>query len=163
MKRSHDDVLNPEAQGGQTNQDSDAYEGGHHVFQSRPTDHPSSLESGPLPSVSGSYRGSSVPIVGLTNPPLGMGQGMQSNLTPPPLSYPFPPTTGFVPCLNSRAPQYNQAPVQTQHVQQQQVISRQVKFENALDFLDQVKLQFSKQPKVYNQFLDIMKDFKAQQ
>jgi paired amphipathic helix protein Sin3a len=41
-------------------------------------------------------------------------------------------------------------------------LSRQVKFENALEFLDQVKLQFSKQPKVYNQFLDIMKDFKAQ-
>jgi paired amphipathic helix protein Sin3a len=39
---------------------------------------------------------------------------------------------------------------------------RQVKFENALDFLDQVKLQFANQPKVYNQFLDIMKDFKAQ-
>jgi paired amphipathic helix protein Sin3a len=39
---------------------------------------------------------------------------------------------------------------------------RQVKFENALDFLDQVKLQFASQPKVYNQFLDIMKDFKAQ-
>jgi hypothetical protein len=33
---------------------------------------------------------------------------------------------------------------------------------NALDFLDQVKLQFSEQPRVYNQFLDIMKDFKAQ-
>lgn len=38
----------------------------------------------------------------------------------------------------------------------------QVKFENALDFLDQVKMQFQYQPKVYNQFLDIMKDFKAQ-
>lgn len=40
--------------------------------------------------------------------------------------------------------------------------ARQIKFENALEFLDQVKLQFSKQPRVYNQFLDIMKDFKAQ-
>eukprot|EP01117_Protostelium_nocturnum_P014921 TRINITY_DN5733_c0_g1_i1.p1 TRINITY_DN5733_c0_g1~~TRINITY_DN5733_c0_g1_i1.p1 ORF type:complete len:1288 (-),score=467.49 TRINITY_DN5733_c0_g1_i1:104-3967(-) len=39
---------------------------------------------------------------------------------------------------------------------------RREKFDNALDFLDQVKLQFSDQPKVYNQFLDIMKDFKAQ-
>lgn len=39
---------------------------------------------------------------------------------------------------------------------------RQVKFENALDFLDQVKLQFATQPNVYNQFLAIMKDFKAQ-
>lgn len=33
--------------------------------------------------------------------------------------------------------------------------------ESALDFLDQVKLQFSSQPKIYNQFLDIMKDFKG--
>ena len=37
----------------------------------------------------------------------------------------------------------------------------QVKFENALDFLDKVKLVFAKQPEVYNQFLDIMKDFKT--
>ncbi len=34
---------------------------------------------------------------------------------------------------------------------------RQVKFENALDFLDEVKLVFANQPEVYNSFLDIMK------
>jgi paired amphipathic helix protein Sin3a len=39
---------------------------------------------------------------------------------------------------------------------------RQGKLENALEFLDQVKAQFAKQPRVYNQFLDIMKDFKTQ-
>ena len=39
--------------------------------------------------------------------------------------------------------------------------ARTEKFENALDFLDQVKLQFADQPSVYNNFLDIMKDFKA--
>jgi paired amphipathic helix protein Sin3a len=39
---------------------------------------------------------------------------------------------------------------------------KSVKFENALDFLDQVKVQFSDRPKVYTQFLEIMKDFKAQ-
>lgn len=39
---------------------------------------------------------------------------------------------------------------------------RQDKFENALDFLDQVKIQFARHPRVYNQFLDIMKDFKTQ-
>ena len=38
----------------------------------------------------------------------------------------------------------------------------QVKFEKALDFLDQVKLQFANQPQVYKLFLNIMKDFKAQ-
>lgn len=38
---------------------------------------------------------------------------------------------------------------------------RQVKFENGIEFLDQVKLQFCKQPDVYKQFLSIMKEYKA--
>ncbi|CAG8538127.1 9245_t:CDS:10 [Acaulospora colombiana] len=33
---------------------------------------------------------------------------------------------------------------------------------DALSYLDQVKVQFSEQPEVYNRFLDIMKDFKSQ-
>jgi paired amphipathic helix protein Sin3a len=37
-----------------------------------------------------------------------------------------------------------------------------LKVEDALSYLDQVKLQFAKQPDVYNQFLDIMKEFKSQ-
>lgn len=37
-----------------------------------------------------------------------------------------------------------------------------LKVEDALTYLDQVKLQFEKQPEVYNQFLDIMKEFKSQ-
>src|ERR1041385_1726637 len=32
---------------------------------------------------------------------------------------------------------------------------------DALSYLDQVKVQFSEQPDVYNRFLDIMKDFKS--
>ena len=36
----------------------------------------------------------------------------------------------------------------------------QVKFETAIEFLDQVKLQFGATPNVYKQFLKIMKDFK---
>ena len=34
--------------------------------------------------------------------------------------------------------------------------------EDALSYLDQVKLQFGTQPHVYNEFLDIMKEFKSQ-
>lgn len=34
--------------------------------------------------------------------------------------------------------------------------------QDALDYLDQVKIQFLNQPSVYNHFLDIMKDFKSQ-
>jgi paired amphipathic helix protein Sin3a len=34
--------------------------------------------------------------------------------------------------------------------------------QDALSYLDQVKVQFSDHPDVYNRFLDIMKDFKSQ-
>uniref|UniRef100_A0A8C7Z7D2 Paired amphipathic helix protein Sin3a n=1 Tax=Oryzias sinensis TaxID=183150 RepID=A0A8C7Z7D2_9TELE len=37
-----------------------------------------------------------------------------------------------------------------------------VQVEDALSYLDQVKLQFGNQPQVYNDFLDIMKEFKSQ-
>lgn len=39
---------------------------------------------------------------------------------------------------------------------------RQLKVEDALAYLEQVKLQFETVPSVYNHFLDIMKEFKAQ-
>ncbi|KAK7474624.1 hypothetical protein BaRGS_00034103, partial [Batillaria attramentaria] len=45
--------------------------------------------------------------------------------------------------------------------QQQQQFQR-LKVEDALSYLDQVKLQFGNQPQVYNDFLDIMKEFKSQ-
>jgi len=49
----------------------------------------------------------------------------------------------------------------SQTVQQQQQFQR-LKVEDALSYLDQVKLQFSGHPQVYNDFLDIMKEFKSQ-
>ena len=45
--------------------------------------------------------------------------------------------------------------------QQAQQFTR-LKVEDALSYLDQVKLQFGNQPHVYNEFLDIMKEFKSQ-
>jgi paired amphipathic helix protein Sin3a len=39
---------------------------------------------------------------------------------------------------------------------------RALKVEDALTYLDKVKTQFGDQPQVYNQFLDIMKNFKAE-
>ncbi|KAK9462804.1 uncharacterized protein V1516DRAFT_671173 [Lipomyces oligophaga] len=39
---------------------------------------------------------------------------------------------------------------------------RPLNVKDALSYLDQVKVQFSSQPDVYNRFLDIMKDFKSQ-
>jgi len=52
-------------------------------------------------------------------------------------------------------------PPMSQSVQQQQQFQR-LKVEDALSYLDQVKLQFSGHPQVYNDFLDIMKEFKSQ-
>mmetsp|Transcript_14412 Transcript_14412/g.15981 ORF Transcript_14412/g.15981 Transcript_14412/m.15981 type:complete len:88 (-) Transcript_14412:100-363(-) len=43
-----------------------------------------------------------------------------------------------------------------------QATNQRVKFENALEFLDRVKTVFKDNVRVYNQFLDVMKDFKAQ-
>lgn len=39
---------------------------------------------------------------------------------------------------------------------------QRLKVEDALSYLDKVKLQFQDQPQVYNDFLDIMKEFKSQ-
>lgn len=39
---------------------------------------------------------------------------------------------------------------------------RQLNVTDALSYLDAVKVQFQERPEVYNQFLDIMKDFKSQ-
>eukprot|EP00985_Skeletonema_marinoi_P012997 scaffold6389_cov107-Skeletonema_marinoi.AAC.1 len=40
---------------------------------------------------------------------------------------------------------------------------RELKVEDALLYLDQVKLEFGDRPRIYNQFLEIMKNFKAQE
>ncbi|XP_076811562.1 paired amphipathic helix protein Sin3a-like isoform X2 [Clavelina lepadiformis] len=54
-----------------------------------------------------------------------------------------------------------QATSQMQAQQQQQQFQK-LKVEDALSYLDQVKYQFGNQPQVYNDFLDIMKEFKSQ-
>lgn len=43
----------------------------------------------------------------------------------------------------------------------QPVEQRQLKVEDALQYLDEVKKQFGDQPHIYNRFLEIMKNFKA--
>ena len=50
----------------------------------------------------------------------------------------------------------SEGPVATQSAAQ-----TKLKVEDALSYLDQVKLQFAKLPQVYNDFLDIMKEFKS--
>ncbi|XP_049777829.1 paired amphipathic helix protein Sin3a-like [Schistocerca cancellata] len=46
--------------------------------------------------------------------------------------------------------------------QAQQPQYQRLKVEDALSYLDQVKYKFGSQPQVYNEFLDIMKEFKSQ-
>uniref|UniRef100_A0A673JEM8 Paired amphipathic helix protein Sin3a n=1 Tax=Sinocyclocheilus rhinocerous TaxID=307959 RepID=A0A673JEM8_9TELE len=56
---------------------------------------------------------------------------------------------------------HSHPPTPSASVQGQQQFQR-LKVEDALSYLDQVKLQFGSQPQVYNDFLDIMKEFKSQ-
>lgn len=49
------------------------------------------------------------------------------------------------------------------HQKSVQDMSRPLNVTDALGYLDSVKNQFQEMPDVYNQFLDIMKDFKSQQ
>lgn len=50
----------------------------------------------------------------------------------------------------------------SQPSQQSQQQFQKLKVEDALSYLDQVKYKFGNQPQVYNDFLDIMKEFKSQ-
>mmetsp|Transcript_29389 Transcript_29389/g.90944 ORF Transcript_29389/g.90944 Transcript_29389/m.90944 type:complete len:146 (-) Transcript_29389:2676-3113(-) len=42
-------------------------------------------------------------------------------------------------------------------------VLRELKVEDTLLYLDQVKMAFGEKPEIYNKFLDIMKNFKAQE
>ncbi|XP_015246903.1 PREDICTED: paired amphipathic helix protein Sin3a-like [Cyprinodon variegatus] len=59
-------------------------------------------------------------------------------------------------------PAHVHPPTPLSSVQGQQQQFQRLKVEDALSYLDQVKLQFGNQPQVYNDFLDIMKEFKSQ-
>ncbi|XP_028812536.1 paired amphipathic helix protein Sin3a isoform X2 [Denticeps clupeoides] len=69
------------------------------------------------------------------------------------------------PAMQSQMPPVGQghshSPASSAPTQGQQQFQR-LKVEDALSYLDQVKLQFGNQPQVYNDFLDIMKEFKSQ-
>jgi len=46
--------------------------------------------------------------------------------------------------------------------QNPRILGRQLKVEDALAYLDQIQVAFGRRPDLYNRFLDIMKEFKAQ-
>lgn len=59
-------------------------------------------------------------------------------------------------------PQSTRPKAPQQPPSQQQPQYQRLKVEDALSYLDQVKYKFGSQPQVYNEFLDIMKEFKSQ-
>ncbi|XP_071826257.1 paired amphipathic helix protein Sin3a-like isoform X2 [Apostichopus japonicus] len=78
-------------------------------------------------------------------------------------AHPTQPHIGQVlPLPNIGGGQSGQPPPQTAGGQPPQQQYQRLKVEDALSYLDQVKLQFGSQPQVYNDFLDIMKEFKSQ-
>ncbi|KAG4302336.1 hypothetical protein PCK1_001608 [Pneumocystis canis] len=71
---------------------------------------------------------------------------------------PHPPNAVSGPSDRPGSPLTNQV----SNVNIQNPVYRPLNVKDALSYLDQVKIQFSEQPDVYNRFLDIMKDFKSQ-
>ena len=111
--------------------------------------------------------------------PSGPGNVYGGNPQPMPDSRTFPPQIS-----QDLAPQHQQSQQQHHQAQQQQaqhqlmhltnaaapsqvngsgpLNNQQPILNDALSYLDQVKLRFQEHPDVYNRFLDIMKDFKSQ-
>jgi len=103
-----------------------------------------------------------VSIGGLSSsqlPPLSLAQANSPGLHLSSLSSAMPPLTQ---ALQQSAVASMGGPNQLSVPPSPPMLKQNERYESALDFLDQVKLQFADNPKVYNQFLDIMKDFKSQ-
>lgn len=66
------------------------------------------------------------------------------------------------PQIVHQPPAHPQTHVTQLQGQQHQMQFQRLKVEDALSYLDQVKYKFGSQPQVYNDFLDIMKEFKSQ-
>ncbi|CAH0550046.1 unnamed protein product [Brassicogethes aeneus] len=128
--------------------------------------------SGPPPITTGTLYGqqlqnASASLAAYTGcvQPAKVEGNMQSRLLPPaaPVSY------GAMPAAASAAPPHSQLrtaqPPMESPMQQQQSQSpnfQRLKVEDALSYLDLVKYKFGSKPQVYNDFLDIMKEFKSQ-
>lgn len=110
-----------------------------------------------------------------------VGEGMQSSLYPPapPVSYSAMPAAaaphsgkpqaiqplsvgGHNPMRNKGASPPTAPPQSSQQQQSPGSNFQRLKVEDALHYLDQVKFKFGNKPQVYNDFLDIMKEFKSQ-
>ncbi|GAB6032055.1 Paired amphipathic helix protein Sin3b [Chamberlinius hualienensis] len=70
------------------------------------------------------------------------------------------PITGHTNSVAAPTAVHSPSGAQQQQIPQQQF--QRLKVEDALSYLDQVKFKFGNNPQVYNDFLDIMKEFKSQ-
>lgn len=110
-----------------------------------------------------------------------VGEGMQSSLysPAPPVNYSAMPAAaaphsgkpqaiqplsvgGHTPMRNKGASPPTAPPQSSQQQQSPGSNFQRLKVEDALHYLDQVKYKFGNKPQVYNDFLDIMKEFKSQ-
>ncbi|KAK3095867.1 hypothetical protein FSP39_020142, partial [Pinctada imbricata] len=102
----------------------------------------------------------------LQNFPGGQTHNTAMHHQPPAHHVPPPAPQGTTPTHPAVSIHPTGAPPPQAHtaaqVQGQQQQFQRLKVEDALSYLDQVKLQFGNQPQVYNDFLDIMKEFKSQ-
>ncbi|KIW99358.1 uncharacterized protein Z518_11346 [Rhinocladiella mackenziei CBS 650.93] len=116
--------------------------------------------NGPAPSAGNNLFGGPA-----QHEPQRSSQYMHQQVAPPPAPAPAPAPPPPPPPQQQQQPQQGQAfmpgpspmpaPAQLAHGQQPIL-------NDALSYLDQVKVRFSDHPDVYNRFLDIMKDFKSQ-
>lgn len=103
------------------------------------------------------------PVQGFPMNQAGGGHGGAMHAAPATPHHPagMQPQAPHTPTVHQAAPHAQQSHVAQVQGQQHQQFQR-LKVEDALSYLDQVKLQFGNQPQVYNDFLDIMKEFKSQ-
>ncbi|XP_059470996.1 paired amphipathic helix protein Sin3b isoform X2 [Neocloeon triangulifer] len=95
--------------------------------------------------------------LGASRPPNKVPRPSMSRPLPPSRSGSIDGASPQVPVMPPTQPSSNLSSAQ----QSQQQFQR-LKVEDALSYLDQVKFKFGTQPQVYNDFLDIMKEFKSQ-
>ncbi|KAH9526139.1 Paired amphipathic helix protein Sin3a [Dermatophagoides farinae] len=85
-----------------------------------------------------------------------------SSSQPTPSSQPQQPTNLSTINLSTSSVQPSSQPSATTPSQSAPQQFQRLKVEDALSYLDQVKFKFNDRPQVYNDFLDIMKEFKSQ-
>lgn len=113
-------------------------------------------------------------ILAASASPLGIHDGASLPLfhpTPTPLPFPIPLpyslpalplTPTLVPDMKPHTPKAGTPLPQPPDSAIAPEMGRPLNVTDALSYLDAVKVQFAERPEVYNQFLDIMKDFKSQ-